>query len=315
MRSPGPPEGDGSATASAVTAAATVGHGRRRASPAQTEAVREQRLVRRVADVDRDLRHLARPRARELAGRFHRAAEHVGDARALGAGQPGGARSRWRRRRGRPGSAAGPTSSTTTIGLPVRLAASISARSSSRAPAVGAIAARPRRRDPRRRRPPPRRRCSAPAPSLEKSTRPAPTTSVEPLADRRARRDGAAPAAPADRPAAALHAHVVGAKAAQVNARRAGQRQHVLVVLQHHQALLNCLARHRAVLRRADPRRQRAVGERPLPQLEADLLLQDPPDGVVDARHRHAPGGDQLLEVGRRTRGSGSAPSPCRCRR
>ena len=65
-----------------------------------------------------------------------------------------------------------------------------------------------------------------------------------------------------------------------------------------HQALLDRLARDRAVRGRADLRGQRRVGERPLPQLEARLLPQDAADGVVDARHRHASGGDQRFQVG-----------------
>ena len=55
----------------------------------QTEPVLEERVVARVPDIDRDLRHRARPRKRELARRTVIAEEHVGHALPFRAGEPG----------------------------------------------------------------------------------------------------------------------------------------------------------------------------------------------------------------------------------
>src|SRR4029077_9411687 len=54
------------------------------ASPRQPEAIGEERRVPRIADVDRNLGHVARPGDGQLAGRLGGAREHVGDAAPLG---------------------------------------------------------------------------------------------------------------------------------------------------------------------------------------------------------------------------------------
>src|SRR3954452_9165768 len=77
------------AAASATTTAARMA--RRRALPIrEPEAEREQRVVVGVADVDRHLLDAPGPGVRELRGRRDVAEEHVRDARALAAREPGG---------------------------------------------------------------------------------------------------------------------------------------------------------------------------------------------------------------------------------
>ena len=107
-------------------------------------------------------------------------------------------------------------------------------------------------------------------------------------------------ALPGDRPAAALVAEVVGVPAGHVDAPgHLRERQDAAVVLQQDERLAHGLARRPAGARRSRPGgSERAVGVGLLEEAERDLLAQDAPHGVVDARLRDAAGLDERLQRG-----------------
>ncbi len=105
--------------------------------------------------------------------------------------------------------------------------------------------------------------------------------------DRRARRDRARLALPGDRPAAGLHADVVGAAARDEDLVVVVQREDVVLVLQQHLRLGDRPPRQLPVLGTADRLQVPAVGHRMLEQAQLELLRQDAAVRVVDALHRN----------------------------
>jgi hypothetical protein len=78
--------------------------------------------------------------------------------------------------------------------------------------------------------------------------------------------------------------------ATKMRALAVGSGRMSFAFLEQNQRLLHGLAGQRAMLGAAHGRGVGAVGERPLEQPQFELLGQDPPVGVVDARHRDPAG-------------------------
>ena len=102
------------------------------------------------------------------------------------------------------------------------------------------------------------------------------------LKDRGPRRGVAGAALPGDRPATHLVTEVVGVRAGDVDVRVLRERQQVVRVLEQHLRARRGVPRHGAVLDRAEVGRQGPVRQRGLEQPEGELLGKDARDGVVD---------------------------------
>jgi len=110
--------------------------------------------------------------------------------------------------------------------------------------------------------------------------------------------DVAAGALPADRPAAALVADVVGAVAGDMNAGgRAGKGQDALFFGEQHQGLAHAGAGDLAMGGAADRTGERPVGVKILKEPHAEFHAQNAADGVVDARLRNLAGIDRGGEM------------------
>jgi hypothetical protein len=235
--------------------------------------------------------HRARPRE-QFAGGFVIAEQDVGDAVALGAGQPCGdecialSSTSLSRIMGRP------ENRITTTGMPAAFMLSIAATSSGARLKVAAVAVGLRHRASRRSPPRRRRRRPRPLPSAANVTLVLGETAFLMACQNGGAAGGhvAALALPVDGPAAALIAEVVGALAADVDALRGlRQRQHRA----RSSAAPATGARHRAPRRGAPASRTASTGcGRPaasgwVHQAHGELHAQNAPHGVVDARHRH----------------------------
>ncbi len=109
---------------------------------------------------------------------------------------------------------------------------------------------------------------------------------------------GPAAALPADRPAAALDADVVGRATRHQDSIGSVFDRQGAVVLQQHGRGGDGAPRELAVVGGADLRQQAALGERMLEQAELELDAKDSPDRVVDPVRAHVAGLHRRQQIG-----------------